>query len=89
MLKNAAIFKIIKPREKEQNIIMKSKEDIENEEFLRSVFNKNNSDINFSEKIIKDLGNYVCIFHNCNKEFKNFCRWKLHYISHVNLNFFS
>jgi hypothetical protein len=83
MFKNSALFKIIKPKTKEENIQKKSQEKLENEEILNSIFNKTDSLCIFSEKTIKDTGDYVCIFHNCDKVFKNFCRWKLHYISHV------
>ena len=28
---------------------------------------------------------YICLFSGCNKEFKNYSRWKLHYYFHVKI----
>ena len=63
----------------------------QNEQKLNSMFNikiKENDSITTNETI-EDAGDYICIFLECEKRFKNFCRWRLHYFSHVNkINFF-
>ena len=63
-----------------QNIIQKKSDSGEK---LNRIFNRRDSTNILSEKLIEEKLNYVCIFGTCNKEFPNFCRWKLHYISHV------
>ena len=98
MLKDSCVFKItrdkspiIKQQEPigEDIIQMQKIKKIKNDEKLNSIFN---FEYNFEENQlnniqnsrikVEDAGNYVCFYSNCNKEYKTFCSWKLHYLSH-------
>ncbi len=38
----------------------------------------------FRQSLQKRHNAYECIFSSCNKVFKNYFRWKIHYNNHVN-----
>lgn len=78
------------------NIFKITKNDDENT--INIITHKNNENLNTNlnsgkigqinkKRKIENIGEYLCVFGSCEKTFKNFCRWKLHYLSHVNLIF--
>lgn len=80
MSKNSVIvFKTFK----ENKTFNLEEKKIQNEEKLNKIFDTKKNLVNVSYKTIENAGDYICIFDSCEKKFKNFCRWKLHYVSHV------
>ena len=79
------VFNMTKEEEFIQKQSLRNKENEAKIKFLLGLNNKNQVISKENENI---TDNYFCIFESCDKNFKTYCRWKIHYFSHVS-KFFS